>query len=62
MTFPCGRKRLTCPFVFNEVHTVEGPRGSFTPSGSYFVSAKMSFIALNVLDVGRFIPGKQKGD
>ena len=26
ITLPCGRKRcLTCPFVFNEVHTVEGP-------------------------------------
>ena len=62
ITLSCGRKRsLTCPFVFNEVHTVEGPRGKFTPSGSFFVSPKMSFIALNVLDVERFISGKQKG-
>ena len=36
MFLVCGRKRgLTCPFVFNEVHTVEGPRGKFTPSGSF---------------------------
>ena len=32
ITLSCGRKRcLTCPFVFKEVHTVEGPRGKFTP-------------------------------
>ena len=35
MTLPCGRKRLTCSFVFNEVHTVEGPRGKFTSAGSF---------------------------
>ena len=36
ITLPCGRKRcLTCPFVFNEVHTVVGPRGKFAPSGSF---------------------------
>ena len=45
---------------YNEVHTVEGPRDIFTPSGSFLVSAKMSFITLNVLDVERFISEKQK--
>ena len=41
MTLPSGRKRcLTCPFVFNEVHTVEGSRGKFTSSGSFSCISK----------------------
>ena len=58
LTLPCGRKRcLTCPFVFNEVHT----EVNLLLQVVFLVSANMSFIALNVLDVGRFISGKQKG-
>ena len=37
MPLPCGRNCcLTCPFVFHEVHTVEGPRGKFTPKEGHF--------------------------
>ena len=54
ITLPCGRKCcLTCPFVFNEVNLLL--------QVVFLVSPKMSFIALNVLDVERFISGKQKG-
>ena len=48
ITLPFGRKRcLTCPFVFNEVHTVEGPRGKFTPSGSFSCITKYFLSRLN---------------
>ena len=41
MTLPCGRKRcFTCPFAFNEVHTVKGPKGKFTPSGRFSCISK----------------------
>ena len=40
ITLSCGRKRLTCPFVFNEVHTAKGPRGKFTPSGRFSCISK----------------------
>ena len=34
VTTPCGRKScVTCDFVFNEEHTVHGPKGSFSPQG-----------------------------
>ena len=37
ITLPCGRKCcLTCPFVFNEVHTVDSP-----PSLSFIVIVKI---------------------
>ena len=62
ITLPCGKKRcLTCPFVFNEVYTVEGLEVNLLLQEVFLVSPKMSFIALNVLDVERFISGKQKG-
>ena len=36
VTMPCGRKRcVTCDFVFNEEHTVHGPKGSFSPQGRF---------------------------
>ena len=36
LTVSCGRKRcVTCAFVFNEVHTVQGPKGHFCPLGTF---------------------------
>ena len=36
VTMPCGRKRcVTCDYVFNEEHTVHGPKGSFSPQGRF---------------------------
>ena len=59
ITLPCGRKRrLTCPFVFNEVDTVKGDKAleiNLLLQVVVLVSAKMSVIALNVLDVEIYI-------
>ena len=59
ITLPCGRKRcLTCPFVFNEVHTVEGPRGKFTPSGSFSCITKDVIYCIECIRCGEIYIGE----
>ena len=58
ITLPCGRKRLTCPFVFNEVHTVEGPRGKFTPSGSFSCITKDVIYCIECIQCGEIYIGE----
>ena len=59
ITLPCGRKHcLTCPFVFNEVHTVEGPRGKFTPSGSFSCITKDVIYCIECIRYGEIYIGE----
>ena len=59
ITLPFGRKRrLTCPFVFNEVHTVEGPRGKFTPSGRFYCISKDVIYCIECTKCGEIYIGE----
>ena len=50
ITLPCGRKRLTCAFVFNEVHTqLRDLEVNLLLRVDFLVSANMPFVELNVL-------------
>ena len=59
MTFPCGMKQcLTCPLVFNELHTVRGPMGKYTPSGIFSCISKDVIYCMECTRCGEIYIGK----
>ena len=59
ITLPCGRKRcLTCPFVFNDLHTVKGPKAKVTPSSSFSSIIKDLIYCIECIRCGEIYIGE----